>query len=70
MKKIVVIFLAILLSIQLTECAYAYADPGVGGVLYQIAILIFSGIGFLIVSLKTKLFGIFRKSKKRHGEDN
>jgi len=65
MKRIVVGCLVILLTIQVTEYAYAYADPGVGGVLYQITILVFSGIGFLIVSLKTKLFGIFRKRKNK-----
>ena len=66
MKKIIVIiFLAIIFTIRLNGYAYAYADPGVGGVLYQITILIFSGIGLLVVSLKTKLFGIFRKGKKK-----
>jgi len=65
MKMLVVVFLAILLTIQATKSAYAYADPGIGGVLYQISILIFSGIGLLIVSLKTKLFGIFRKNRKK-----
>jgi hypothetical protein len=65
MKRIVVGLLVILLTTQVTEYAYAYTDPGVGGVLYQITILVFSGIGFLIVSLKTKLFGIFRKRKNK-----
>ena len=65
MKILVVVFLTILLTIQAAQYGYAYADPGIGGVLYQISILIFSGIGFLVISLKTKLFGIFRKKKKK-----
>lgn len=65
MKKLFFIFLLIFLIISVTENAYAYADPGVGGLLYQIVVIILSGIGLFLISLKTKLFRILRKNKKR-----
>jgi len=67
MKKVILVFLLILLGISLTKDVYAYVDPGIGGTVYQIIILIFWGIGFLFFSLKRKLFNIFHKKKGRRG---
>lgn len=64
MKRYIFVYLLVLGIMSVTKPAYAYTDPGVGGVLYQIVIIVLSGIGLFVISLKTKLFGIFRKNKK------
>ncbi len=43
---------------------YAYVDPGIGGTIYQIIILVIGGVGVLIVAFKNKLLRIFRKNRK------
>jgi hypothetical protein len=58
------ILLLILLILSLTADAYAYVDPGIGGTIYQIIILVIGGVGVLLVTFKNKLFRIFRKNKK------
>lgn len=65
MKKIILIFLLSSIIILITKNGYAYADPGIGGTLYQIVILVFGGLGVFFITLKSRLFRIFWKNKNK-----
>jgi hypothetical protein len=66
-------YLAIVMTLLCAEPAYAYADPGTGGLLYQILIIslavIASYVAFLKGYLKDFLGRAFRKGPGKNPDD-
>lgn len=60
---------ALALSLLQAKPAYAYVDPGTGGMLYQIVILVLGAVAAYFAILKRYVKGFFSRSKKRTDED-
>ena len=58
-----------LLLIVSEDAAFAYIDPGTGGMLYQVLVLIFGAIAAYFVFLKRYIKGLFTRTQKSDEED-
>tara|TARA_B110000003_G_C16283668_1_gene392042 strand:- start:67 stop:321 length:255 start_codon:yes stop_codon:yes gene_type:complete len=57
------------ISISFTSNAYAYLDPGTGGLIVQILIASLIGVGVFFKNIKIKFLEFFKKNKKENDED-
>ncbi len=65
--KLKFIFFILFFSIIFSSNAYAYLDPGTGGLIIQVLIASLIGIGVFFRNIKMKLIELFNKIiKKRH----
>jgi hypothetical protein len=61
--------LAIMAIFLVSEPAYAYADPGTAGLLYQIVIIIFASLVSYFLFVKDLLRRLFRRNTEEEAKE-
>ena len=69
MKAALTVFLAVIIIFLVNEPAYAYADPGTAGLLYQIVIIIFASFVSYFLFFKDFLKRLFRRKSEEQSEE-
>jgi len=69
MKAALTVLLAVMTIFLVNEPAYAYADPGTAGLLYQIVIIIFASLVSYFLFFKDFLKRLFRRKSEEQSEE-
>lgn len=64
-----VLFFSVLTVFVLNEPAYAYADPGTAGLLYQIVVIIFASVVSYFLFLKDFIRRLFTRKTEEQPEE-
>lgn len=64
-KTGIILFFSAVTILALNDPAYAYADPGTAGLLYQIVVIIFASVVSYFLFLKD----LFRRMFKRNSDE-
>jgi hypothetical protein len=68
-KAALTVCLAVVAIFLVNEPAYAYADPGTAGLLYQIVVIIFASLVSYFLFFKDFLKRLFRRKSEEQSEE-
>jgi membrane protease YdiL (CAAX protease family) len=68
LKTALTVLLAVVTIFLVTEPAYAYADPGTAGLLYQIVVIIFASLVSYFLFFKDFLKRLFKRKSEEKPE--